>query len=532
MNYTSVLRRWCILAVCAIPLAGCNGSPPSQTSTLVYGRGADADFLDPINTSNGETAKVLYNVFDNLITFDDKTLELVPSLAKEWTISDDGLVYTFELRDDVKFHDGAAFDADAVVFTFERLIKPDHPHVYRKRIPYAPDFSMIKDVKAKDPHTVQFTLKEPSAVFFGNLAMFAAGIVSPEAVKKHGKGFEKNPVGSGPFKFDQWVRKQKLQLLANDDYWNGRPKIDRVIFKPSDEPAILRLELERGDLHIADNLPPKELVALDEKPGVHIQEQQGANVAYLSLNTARAPMDNVKLRRAIAHAIDKDQLIRICYDSQAEPAINPLPPTVPGWDANAPVAKYDLEEAKRLMAEFRAETGAADPLPLKLMVMQKQRPYMQQPAETAQFIKNALSKIGIDAQIDTRPNEEHFQGLSAGDHHMGLIGWSADAFDADNFLYTFFHPDNIQDQGGNNTSRYNNPEVKKLLEDARRESKDEKKRNEQYRKVQEIVARDAPVVPLAHTKVRIAQRDELKGYYLHPSARVRLRKAYFQEQGQ
>lgn len=520
-------RRW-LFGVFLLWIAGCSSSSSEPTSVLVYGRGADADFLDPIRTSNGETAKVLVNIFDNLVTFDDKTLELVPSLAKSWTLSDDGLTYTFVLREDVEFHDGTPLDAEAVVFSFKRLINKNDPG----RIPYAPDFAMLKDVRVAGPYNVEFELSEPSAVFFSNLAMFSAGIVSPTAIEKLGKKFERQPVGSGPFKFDQWVPKQKLQLVANGEYWNGRPKVDRVIFKPSDEPAILRLELERGDVHIADNLPPKELVALDEEPGVHVQEQPGANVAYLTLNTTRKPMDDVILRRAIAHAIDKEQLIRICYDSQAAVAINPMPPTVPGWDANAPAAKYDLDEAKRLMDLFRKETGAANPLPLKLMVMQKQRPYMQQPAETAQFIKDALSKIGIDAEIDTRPNEEHFQGLSAGDHHLGLIGWSADTFDADNFLYTFFHPDNIQDQGGNNTSRFANAEVKKLLEDARRESKDEAKRMDLYRKVQNIIARDVPVVPLAHTKVRIAQRDELKGYYLHPSARVRLRNAFFPEQGQ
>ena len=520
-------------AALVIATIGCGEPPPEEPKTiLVYGRGADADYLDPINTSNGETAKVLVNIFDTLVTFDDETLDLVPSLATEWTKSDDGLLYTFQLREGVKFHDDTPFNANAVVFTFNRLIRDDHPFEYRNRIPYAPDFSMIKDVRAKGSHTVEFELKEPSAVFFSNLAMFAASIVSPKGVKKHGKNFATNPVGTGPFKFDQWVPKQKLQLAANDDYWNGRPAVDRVIFKPSDEPAVLRMELERGDVHIVDNLPPKELSALKEKPDINVQEQSGANVAYLSLNTARQPMDNQNLRRAIAHAINKEELIKICYDGQAVSAINPVPPTVPSWHKDAPVAKYDVEEAKRLMREFRRETGAKDPLELKLMVMRKQRPYMQQPAETALFIKDALKEIGIDCQIDTRPNAEHFQGLSAGDHHLGLIGWSADTFDADNFLYTFFHPDNIRDQGGNNTSRFDDKEVKKLLEEARREYKDEDRRRELYRKVQEIVAKKVPVVPLAHTKVRVAQRDELKGYFLHPSVRVRLRKAYFEEAGQ
>ena len=524
-----------MVAVAATILAsiGCSEPPPEEPKiVLVYGRGADADLLDPINTSNGETAKVLVNIFDTLITYDDETLDIVPSLATQWTHSDDGLLYTFELREGVKFHDDLPFNANSVVFTFNRIIRDDHPYEYRDKIPYAPDFSMIKDVRATGSHTVEFELKEPSAVFFSNLAMFAASIVSPKALKKTGKKFAQHPVGTGPFKFDQWVKDQKIVLAAFDDYWNGRPKIDRIIFKPSDEPIVLSKDLERGNVHIVDNLPPLQLAALEGKPGIRIQQQQGANVGYLSINTARQPMENLKLRRAIAHAIDKEQLIEKCYAGQAVAAINPLPPTVPGWHKDVPVTKYDLSEAQRLMREFRTETGAKNPLKLKLLVMKDQRPYMQQPRETALLIKDALRQISIDCEIVTTQNDLHFQNLSAGDHHLGLIGWSADSFDADNFLYTFFHPDNINDKGGNNNSRFDHDEVKKLLEQARREHKDEARRFDLYRQVQEIVAREVPVVPLVHTKVRIAQREEVKGYFLHPSARVRLRKAYFPEIGQ
>jgi peptide/nickel transport system substrate-binding protein len=527
------LPAYLLLFAIGLGVAGCAQPPEEPKSILIYGRGADSDNLDPVGTSNGEDAKVLVNIFDTLITFDDKTLELVPSLATEWTKSEDGLRYTFTLREGVKFHDGSDFNADAVVFTFERLTRKDHPYVENNRVPYAPDFAMIKAVRAIDPRTVEFELKDTSAVFFPNLAMFAASIVSPQAVRKRGPIlFANRPVGTGPFKFDQWTKKQKLQLVANDEYWNGRPRVDVVIFKPSDEPSVLRMELERGDVHIVDTLPPKELTSLEKAADITIQDQQGANVGYLTLNIARQPMENIHLRRAIAHAIDKEKLIKLCYDGQAEAAINPLPPTVHGWHKDVNAAAYDVEEAKRQMREFHRETGAPDPLKLKLLVMQKQRPYMQQPAETALFIHDALKKIGIDVQIDTRPNEQHFQGLSAGDHHLGLIGWSADTFDPDSFLYTFFHPDNISDQGGNNNSRYNNPAVTKLLEDARRESKDEARRMDLYRQVQEIIARDVPVVPLVHTRVRVAQRNNLQGYFLHPSASVRLRHAYFAEEQQ
>ena len=515
-----------LLVATTFVAVGCSSSPPDQRTVLIYGRGADADFLDPIRTSNGETAKVLVNIFDTLITFDDKTLDLVPSIATKWEVSDDGLVYTFQLRDDVKFHDDTPLDADAVVYTFRRLINKDDTG----RIPYAADFAMIKDIHATGKHAVQFTLNQPSAVFFSNLAMFAVGIVSPTAMERLGKKFEEQPVGSGPFKFDRWKLKEKLQLVANEKYWNGPPGVDVLIFKPSKETSVLRMELERGRVHIVDNLPPSDLTSLANVPGIKIQEQQGANVAYITLNTVKPPTDNAKLRRAIAHAIDKQQLIKICYDGQAEVAINPVPPTVPSWHKDAPVAKYDLDEAKRLMQEFRTETGAADTIDLDLMVMKQQRPYMQKPAETAQFIKESLKKIGINANITTRPNSDHFDGLGKGDHHLGLIGWSADTFDADNFLYTFLHPDNISDQGGNNKSRYNNPAVTKLLEDARRESKDQARRYDMYRQVQDHVARDVPIIPLAHTKVRIAQRDNVDGYYLHPSARVRLRNAHFAEE--
>ena len=511
---------------------GCSTRENESISVLIYGRGADADYLDPVVTSNGESAKVLYNIFDTLITFDEKTQELVPSLATQWEMSDDGLLYTFQLREGVTFHDGTPLDAEAVVFSFNRLYRKDDPFEFHNRTPYAPDFDMIKEVRAKDTHTVEFELKEPSAVFFSNLSMFAASIVSPQAVKKYEKKFSIHPVGTGPFKFDQWVPKQKIQLLANKKYWGGEPGVDVVIFKPSDVTSVLRTELERGDVHIVDNLPPSDLTGLESTQGITVQEQQGANVAYMTLNTSKPPMNNIKLRRAIAHAIDKQRLIKVCYDGQAQVAINPVPPNVPGWHKDVSVAAFDLDTARQFMDEFRAETNTQGTLELDLLVMQKQRPYMQKPAETAQFIKEALKPLGIEAKIKIQPNEDHFKSLSKGEHHLGLIGWSADTFEADNFLYTFFHPANIADQGGNNNSRYENAQVAKLLEDARREWKNKEKQSGLYEQVQEQVARDVPVVPLAHTSVRVAHRDELQGYYLHPSGKVRLRKAHFAEAGQ
>jgi len=506
------------LALSAL-LIGC-GSPAAPVGkTLVYGRGADSSLLDPIHDDNGESVKVIVNVFDTLVTYSWETVALQPGLATSWEHSPDGLTWTFKLRPDVTFHDGTKCDAAAVVFTFNRLIQeePSGSGPAVRARPYAPSYQVIKKIEAPDPQTVVFHLQHPSAVFLANLAMFPASIVSPAAVEKLGPDFAARPVGSGPYQFERWDRDQELVLKANDHYWGGRPKIDRLIFIPVAESAVLTQQLLRGDIHITDSLPPAELIQLEKEPGIVIQREPGMNLAYLSLNNDRPALQDLRVREAIWHAIDKAGLVRLVLSGQGEPAINAMPKVLWGWNEKLVDRAFDPQKSRELL---RA-ANATFPTSLKLYVMARPRPYLPEPSKAAVFVKEHLQAVGIPTEIITNENYQHFQDLSAGKHDLALIGWMTDNADPDNFLYQLFDLDNIHDNGGNNNCRYRNEDVHRWLKQAQQELSQER-RVELYHQVQAQMFADAPVVPLVHVPARVAQRSEVRGYRLHPTGLVRL----------
>ncbi len=507
---------------------GCGGSGgSSNSSTLIYGRGEDAKTLDPINTDVGESIKVMVNLYDTLVTYHDETTELVPSLATEWSHSDDGLTWTFQLREGVKFHDGTSFDSEAVAFSLERLIKDEHPHVYDKARPYAPSFSMLEGVTATKPLEVQFTLRRPSAVFVESLAMFPACVVSPSAVKKYKEKFGEHPVGTGPFRFEKWRRAEQLVLAANDDYWLGRPEVDHVIFVPVAKRQTRVERLKRGEIHIADNLAPDEVDALIKVPGIVAQTQPGMNVGYLTMQTEKEPLGNVKVRQAIWFALDKQELLDVAYAGHGKPAVNMVPPTIFAHHDELEDRPFDPKKARELLKQAAEEDGFNLPLDLTLSVMSHERPYMQKPIQVASFIKDKLKVVDINIDIKPRPANQHFDHLHRGEFQLGLAGWTQDIPDPDNFLYTLLDLDNIS-EFGNNLGRYRSEELHERLIAGQQEL-DREKRKQIYYDAQEILFRDAPVVPLVHTDVRIVQTKRLKGYKLHPAAIVRLRLSYFED---
>ncbi|QDU95220.1 ABC transporter substrate-binding protein [Lignipirellula cremea] len=517
---------WIFLLLLA-PVLGCqcNTSP----AVLTYGRSADADTLDPINTDHGESVKVMVNLYDTLLTYADDSMELVPSLATDLgQMSDDGLTWTFSLRKGVLFHDGEPFNSDAVKFSFDRLIQEQHPGVYNEARPYRTAYSeIIESVEAPAPDQVVFHLKKPSAIFQRNLAMFAASIVSPKSVLAKNEDFAIQPVGTGPFQLERWERGRRIVLQAFDKHWRGAPAAERVVFLPVTEPATRVQQIERGIIHIADNLPPTTLDNLVENPQIAAQSQPGTNVGYLSMQIEKPGLSNLKVRQAIALAIDKAELVRTAYGGYSETAATMLPRSMAYWhNDQIEDRKLDIEGAKKLMQEAADADGFALPLKLTLATMGGARPYMQQPLEVASFIKDALAPIGIEVEIVTRAVSEHFDYLMAGKHELALAGWSSDNNDPDNFLYMLFDQDNIG-PSGNNLSRYRNQELHDLLIAAQSEL-DRDKRREMYLQAQQMIFDDVPALPLVNTAVRIALRDSVRDYQLHPSAQVWLRKAHLE----
>jgi peptide/nickel transport system substrate-binding protein len=503
------------------------GCAPPRSNTLIYAQPEDPKTLDPINTDIAEAVHVITNLFDTLVTYHDETTEIVPSLAERWETSDDGLTWNFHLRKGVLFHDGTPCDAAAVKISLDRLIQPEHELVYDKARPYQASYNMIAAVEAPDERTVVLKLRHPSAILLANLAMFPASVCSPAALKKEGAEFGEHPVGTGPFKFVRWSRDQQLACAAFDDHWRGRPKIDTLIWVPVKENATRVQRLERGEVHVAENLAPPDMEHLAKNKDLQVLEQVGMNVAYLTMQTEKPPLDNLKVRKAIYLAIDKPTLIKVGYAGHAQPAKSMVPPAMWGHDDSLVDHEFDPARAKQLLAEAAAEAGFELPLKLDLSVMAAARPYLPQPETIAGFLKDSLRDVGIEASINRRDVNQHFDALMSGKHELGLAGWFSDNSDPDNFLYSLLDPDNIS-QYGNNLSRWRHDRFHELILAGQRELNDEK-RLALYQEAQQIVLDETPVVPLAHTNSRAAHSKRLKGYALHPTGLIRLRTVQFED---
>ncbi|MGX6444714.1 ABC transporter substrate-binding protein [Neobacillus sp. K501] len=500
-----------------------NEEAGSKKDTLVYGRGGDSTSLDPITTTEGETFKVTENIFETLLQYGDQDTTVNPGLAEEWEVSEDGLTYTFKLRQGVKFHDGTDFNAEAVVFNFNRWMNGN-----ADSFPYYSMFGgykgeeghVIKEVTAVDEHTVKFVLTRPQAPFLKNLAMSPFGIASPAAVEKFGDKFRENPVGTGPFKFVEWKQNDTITLEKNPEYWQeGLPKLNKVIFRVIPENTARLNALSNGEIDVMDGLNNSDEATVTSNANLQVIERPSMNVGYIGLTTTRKPFDNKLVRQAINHAVDKKSIIKAFYGGKAEEAVNPMPPSIEGYNDAIEPYPYDLEKAKALLAE----AGYADGFEIDLWAMPVARPYMPEAQKVAEVIQESLSKIGVTAKIQSVDWATYLDKAAKGEFDMFMLGWTGDNGDADNFIYTLLDKDSI---GSNNYSHYSSDELHDVLIQAQTES-EPAKRNELYKKAQEIVHEDAPWVPLVHSTPLLAAGKDVTNYLPHPTGSEALTKVEF-----
>ncbi|GHI00179.1 ABC transporter substrate-binding protein [Neobacillus kokaensis] len=500
------------------------GGAPAK-DTLVYGRGGDSASLDPITTTEGETFKVTINIFETLLNYGEQDTTIHPGLAEKWEVSDDGLTYTFNLRQGVKFHDGTDFNAEAVIFNFNRWMNGD-----AEKFPYYTMFGgfkkdeghVIKEIKAIDDHTVQFTLKRPQAPFLKNLAMSMFGIASPAALEKYGDDFRKNPVGTGPFKFVEWKANDKIVIEKNTEYWDkSLPKLNKIIFRVIPENTARLNALANGEIDVMDGLNNSDEATVTANDKLQIIERPSMNVGYLGLTTTRKPFDNKLVRQAINHAIDKKTIIDAFYGGKALAAKNPMPPSIEGYNDAIQEYPYDLEKAKALLKEAGLEKG----FEIDLWAMPVARPYMPEAQKVAEVIQESLSKINIKANIKSVDWPTYLDKATKGEFDMFMLGWTGDNGDPDNFLYTLLDKDSI---GANNNAQYSNDELHDILIEAQTIS-DQEKRNELYKKAQEIIHEDAPWVPLVHSTPLLAAAKDVANYLPHPTGSEVLSKVEFKQ---
>lgn len=494
--------------------------------TLIVGRVADAISLDPGRITDNESVEVVELVYDKLIQYGPGSNEIQPGLASSWQVSDDGRVWTFQLRRGVKFHDGAPLNADAVVFSWERQRDLRHP-AHRDDATGAPfvywdnTYRNIRTVEAVDSHTVRVTIERPYAPFEADLAMFPVAIVSPRAVLTYGADYYRHPVGTGPFRFVSWAD-GRIVLERNPHYWGGAPHVERLVFKAMPDARQRLVALESGAIDIAYSISPEELQFVALHPQLRLYQAPANNVSYLALNTARPPFDDVRVRRAANLAINKEPIVKLAYQGMAIVAHGALPPTQ--WAHHAPTARYgyDPVKARSLLAEAQRE-GRFDPARVHdFYVSLTPRPYLPDPELVARVLQANLAEVGLRTRLIVQPFADHLTSVQQGDHDLCLLGWVGDNGDPDNYLYVLFGSDNTMPGTARNVAFFRDAVIQDLLV-AGQTTQQRDQRAAIYRQVQERLGLEAPWVPLAHSQVAIAARSDVQGIMLGPSTHVAFR---------
>jgi peptide/nickel transport system substrate-binding protein len=485
----------------------------AQGGTFVWGRGADSVSLDPADVSDGESVKVVTNIFDTLVTFKPGTTEIVPWVAKSWETNDDQLVWTFELREDVTFHDGTPLNAEAVVFTFQRQMDEKHParKPTDKFAYFHSNFKALEKVEAASEFVVRFTLTRPYAPFLAALTLHNCCIVSPAAFQS-GKDFARNPVGSGPFVFESWESDVRIVLKANEKYWNGRPPLDQLIFKPVENNSARLKELQGGGLSGMDNPALTDLAKAQADKRVRLLYRPGINVCYLAMNTLKAPFDDPGVRQAIAYAINKKRLIQAANDGIGEPAVTMCPSSLAGFNDRIVDRTPNPNRAKELLEEAGFDTSRE----LNLWHMANPRAYIPNPSGVAIQIQQDLKEIGIKVKVTKMDWASYLPKVQGGEHEMCLFGWMADIFDADNFLYVLLDKENAVKGKADNVSFYQSERVHKLLIEAQ-QSPSWEVRERLYHQVQKIVFEECPVVPLMTLPDFRVVGADVRGYTIYPA---------------
>lgn len=503
-----------LIASLAVPVQA--QTPPN---VLVVGQIAEPKSLDPQAVTAVNDFRILVNLYDGLVRYTSGTLEVEPSLATGWSISDDGTEYTFDLRKDVKFHDGSEFNAEAVKFNFERMLNEDHPFHDTGPFPLAFFFSSVDTVTAADTHQVVFKLKEPYAPFLSNLAYPTGLIVSPEAVKKHGKDFGRNPSGTGAFTFAEWESNAKVVVTRNEDYWDGAAPLEAVVFRPITDGNTRVAEMLSGGIDMMVEVPPDSVAKFNGVAGYQLYEQAGPHVWFLILNLKEGPFVDKRVRQAANYAINKKALVENVLQGTAAIAAGPTPPAF-AWAYNESLQPYpyDPEKAKTLIKEAGAEgaeitfyvteggSGMLDPIPM------------------GAAIQADLAAVGLNAKIETYEWNTFLGKVNPGlegKADMAEMAWMTN--DPDTLPYLALRTNAWPDQGGFNSGYYSNPDVDKLLESAR-SSTDQAERAGLYREMQTIVQEDAPWVFVANWKQNAVTSEAVKDFGLQPSFFLMLQK--------
>lgn len=521
----SVVRRLrqLLFAGCLLSASIYGGCAPAteraadRPEAFIFARGSDAQKLDPADVDDGESVNSLAQVMEGLVRFRPGTLEIEPWLARAYSISDDGTVYTFELREDVQFHDGTPLTAETALFTFHRQMDPGHPaHLPEASFQYWGNlYSDIVEARAAGPMKVILELKQPNASILYSLASFPAWLVSPGGFEKYGSGMQRHPVGTGPYKFSNWQQNQAIIFEKNPHYWGELAKFDRLVIRSVPENTVRLLELKSGKIHGLDGLQPAELADLINDPQFTVYHRPGMNVGYMAISDFSERLHPPEVRHAIAMAIDREAIVKLALDGWGVVAEYPIPPGFLGEPEGAAPIRFDPAAAREILRRHPVVTRS----PVTLHTINAPRPYFPDPGHIASLIRSDLEAVGMKVNIVTKDFKSHLHDARNGDFDLCLLGWSGDNGDTDNFLATFFASWAAVKGAANNIAFYRNPEMDELLLAGRRETIPDK-RQKIYERALALWARDMPLVPLVSTEQIVVMRREVEGFVLAGNANI------------
>ncbi|MGI8689263.1 MAG: ABC transporter substrate-binding protein [Thermomicrobiales bacterium] len=480
-----------------------SASASKASGPIRVGMTGDGKSLDPADWVVINERHYIPQIFDNLIEIND-AYDLAPGLATSWDASADGLTWTFHLQSGVKFHDGTAFDAAAVKFNLDRTRDPANA------IHHSADLSVVTSVDVVDPLTVQVVLQQAFTPFLATLTEAVGYMSSPDAIKKYGKEYAVNPVGTGPFQFVEWVRDSHLTLKRFDGYWRqGLPRASGVVFQPIPDTAVKLTVLRTGSIDIVDSIDPKDVAAVSADASLKLYSLKGSVWPMLRLNTAVGPFTNTALRQAVASAINRDNIVKAVYFGHAEPAYGPIPPLYksvydPNIKQSAPT--YDPAQAKQKIVEGGQPNGFSFQLNIS---------NTPDNARMAELIQSDLTAVGIKMQINSLESAAFTTALQGKKFDAALGSWTPRA-DVDGVMYQHFHS-----KGLANWVSYHNPTVDSLL-DKTRSTPPGVARNDLFKQAAQIIAQEVPWVVLVFQELDRAARASVAGYAITPDTLLHL----------
>ena len=510
MRRKSAVLLAMLVAISGLLFAG--GGQEEQMETVVVGQVAEPKALDPHTVTAVNDFRILVNIYEGLVQFQDGSLSVEPALAEDWEISDDGLTYTFYLREGVTFHDGTPFNAEAVKFNFDRMLDDTHPFHDTGPFPLSFFFSSIEETNVIDEQTVELVLNAPFAPLLSNLAYPTGLMVSPASVEEFGEDYGRNPAGTGPYEFVEWVSNTNVTVARYDDYWGDPAGVDQIIFRPITDPNTRVNEMLSGGLHIMVEVPPDSLSQFEGSDEFTIYEQAGPHVWFLILNLREGPFTDVRMRRAANYAINKEALVENVLSGTATVADSPIPPAF-DWAYNEDLDPYayDPNRAEELIQEAGYDGEEI------VFYVTEGGSGMLDPVAMGTAIQADLAAVGLNVSIETYEWNTFLGRVNPGlegKADMAEMAWMTN--DPDTLPFLTLRTEAFPESGGFNSGYYSNPEVDQLLEQAR-QSTSQEERAQLYKEVQEIVYEDAPWVFVANWKQNAVAVSELQNFSLQPS---------------